>query len=86
MTRNRKSDGEQAVLDAKGLSSPAPLRRARLALAALPPGAVLEVHATDPGAVQDFRVWGESGEAELIKVAEADGVYVFRLRRPVQGD
>lgn len=86
MTRCGKSHSGQVVLDAKGLSCPAPLKRARLALPGLPPGAVLEVHATDPGAVQDFRVWVETGEAELIKVTETDGVYVFRLRRPIPAD
>ncbi len=43
-----------ATLDATGLLCPLPVLKARRALKPLAPGAVLEVLATDPGAVRDF--------------------------------
>ena len=42
------------VLDATGLLCPLPVLKARRALKAVPAGGVLEVLATDPGAVKDF--------------------------------
>ena len=42
------------TLDARGLSCPLPLVRARRALAALPPGEALVVLATDPEAPIDL--------------------------------
>ena len=42
------------TLDAKGLNCPLPILKAKKALTALPPGATLEILATDPGAGKDF--------------------------------
>jgi tRNA 2-thiouridine synthesizing protein A len=47
------------LLDAKGLSCPLPVLRARKAMKQLAPGEVLEVLATDPGAVEDFKAFCE---------------------------
>ena len=69
------------VLDAKGLRCPLPVLRARKAMKSVAPGAVLEVHATDPGSVQDFRAFCETTGDTLVDVAETDGVYVFRIRK-----
>ncbi|RMD62339.1 MAG: sulfurtransferase TusA family protein [Alphaproteobacteria bacterium] len=70
-----------SVLDAKGLRCPLPVLRARKAMKPLAPGDILEVHATDPGAVQDFRAFCETTGDELVRVSEADGVYVFQIRK-----
>lgn len=70
-----------AVLDAKGLLCPLPVLRARKAMKPLAAGDILEVHATDPSAVQDFRAFCETTGHELVRVSEADGVYVFQLRK-----
>ncbi len=69
------------LLDTKGLKCPLPVLRARKAMKPLAAGAVLEVHATDPGAVQDFRSFCETTGHELIDSAEADGVYIFKIRK-----
>ncbi|MFQ5775589.1 MAG: sulfurtransferase TusA family protein [Kiloniellaceae bacterium] len=69
------------MLDAKGLRCPLPVLRARKAMKSVAPGAILEVHATDPGAVQDFRAFCETTGDALLKVSEADGVYVFQIRK-----
>lgn len=69
------------VLDTKGLRCPLPVLRARKAMKPLAPGDVLEVHATDPSSVQDFRAFCETTGDTLLKVTEADGVYVFLIRK-----
>ena len=69
------------MLDTKGLRCPLPVLRARKAMKSVTPGEVLEVHATDPGSVQDFHNLCETTGDELVKAAEADGVYVFQIRK-----
>lgn len=69
------------VLDTKGLRCPLPVLRARKAMKPLASGEVLEVHATDPGSVQDFRAFCETTGNTLLKVTETDGVYVFQIRK-----
>ncbi len=68
-------------LDLKGLACPLPVLKAKKAIRALAPGEILEVEATDPGAVKDFaefcRVTGHS----LLGHDENGGVYTFRIRR-----
>jgi tRNA 2-thiouridine synthesizing protein A len=69
------------LLDAKGLKCPLPVLRARKAIKPLAPGDVLEVHATDPGAPQDFRSFCETTGHELLESAEEGGVYVIKVRK-----
>ncbi len=70
-----------AFLDAKGLKCPIPVLRARRAMKPLDPGDVLEVEATDPTSVQDFRAFCETTGDELLESREDDGVYHFRIRK-----
>jgi len=44
-------------------------------------GDLLEVFATDPGAVADFGAWSRSTGHELVASSVEDGVYHFVLRR-----
>ena len=44
-------------------------------------GELLEVLATDPGAVADFAAWSRSTGNELVEGSVQDGVYRFVLRR-----
>ena len=72
-----------ATLDAKGLLCPLPVLKARRALKPLAPGAVLEVIATDPGAVQDFAHFCKTTGCEMLEFAELEGgVLRFRLKKP----
>lgn len=65
-----------ARLDATGLKCPMPLLKAKKALNELAPGDQLEVIATDPGSVRDFRVFSEqSGHALLVSCQEDDRYY-----------
>jgi tRNA 2-thiouridine synthesizing protein A len=68
-------------LDTKGLNCPLPVLRARRAMKDMAPGQVIEIQATDPGAVQDFEAFCETtGDALLDSRAEA-GVYIFVIRK-----
>ena len=68
-------------LDARGLSCPLPVLRARKALRALEPGAVLRLLATDPGAVRDVDAMCEATGDRLIDRDEAEGVHIFRIEK-----
>ncbi len=68
-------------LDARGLSCPLPVLRARKAMRTLPSGAVLRLLATDPGAVRDVAAMCESTGVRLIESDEADGVFTFRIEK-----
>jgi tRNA 2-thiouridine synthesizing protein A len=71
------------ILDATGLLCPLPVLKARRALKPLPPGAVLEVLATDPGAVRDFEHFcNTTGCTLLASSEEPGGVLRFRFRKP----
>ncbi|HXE17288.1 MAG TPA: sulfurtransferase TusA family protein [Stellaceae bacterium] len=73
---------EPVLLDAKGLKCPLPVLKARKAMKALAPGAVLRVLATDPGAVGDFTHFcAVTGHRLLEHRAEGDGVLVFEIEK-----
>lgn len=73
-----------AILDTTGLLCPLPVLKARRALKPLAAGAVLEVLATDPGAVKDFEHFCETTGCELVESSEQPGgVLRFRLKKPV---
>lgn len=68
-------DRFDALVDARGLSCPMPLVKARQALMILPIDAVVCVLATDPAAPRDFVEFAEATGHELEEPIEADGVY-----------
>jgi tRNA 2-thiouridine synthesizing protein A len=68
-------------LDATGLKCPLPVLRARKAMKGVAVGAILEVTATDPGAVADFKSFCETTGDELLEWQEDDGVFLFRIRK-----
>jgi tRNA 2-thiouridine synthesizing protein A len=71
------------TLDATGLLCPLPVLKARRALREVPAGGVLEVLATDPGAVKDFEHFCQTTGCELLEAGERpDGVLRFRLKKP----
>ena len=69
------------TLDATGLKCPLPVLRARKAMKGVAAGGILEVRATDPGAVADFQSFCETTGDELVEWQEADGVFLFRIRK-----
>lgn len=72
---------EMHQLDAKGLKCPLPVLRARKAMKQVPDGGLLEVEATDPSSVQDFRAFCETTGYQLVEQSEVSGVYRFLIRK-----
>ena len=62
------------TLDTKGMACPIPVLKAKKALAEVPPGGTLEVLATDPASVEDFKALAKSTGATLAEQTEQDGV------------
>lgn len=69
------------TLDTKGLKCPLPVLRARKAMKDVPPGELLQVIATDPGAVKDFAHFCETAGHDLVESTEEDGVFTFLIRK-----
>jgi tRNA 2-thiouridine synthesizing protein A len=63
------------TLDARGLTCPLPILKAKQALKDVPKGGTLEVLATDPGAVEDFKAFCRSTGNVLVEQTEAAGVF-----------
>jgi tRNA 2-thiouridine synthesizing protein A len=70
-----------ATLDAKGLSCPMPVVKARQEIEKLTVGDVLRVLATDPGSVADFKSWTKMSGHELLDSGEDDGVYTYLIKK-----
>ena len=71
-----------STLDATGLLCPLPVLKARRALRDVPAGGILEVLATDPGAIGDFEHFCTTTGCELLESSETGGVLRFRLKKP----
>ncbi|WP_072392651.1 sulfurtransferase TusA family protein [Hyphomicrobium sp. CS1GBMeth3] len=69
------------LLDVVDLKCPLPVLKARKALAGLAPGAVLEVLASDPGAVQDFEAFCRATGHRLVGQSMASGVHRFLIEK-----
>ena len=72
------------TLDATGLLCPLPVLKARRALKTVPPGGILEVLATDPGATKDFEHFCQTTGCQLVESSEQEGgILRFRLKKPL---
>jgi tRNA 2-thiouridine synthesizing protein A len=69
------------LLDAKGLKCPLPVLRARKAMKNVPPGGLLRVLATDPGAPKDFVHFCETAGHALVENRQEGEVYILTIRR-----
>jgi len=69
------------VLDVKGLNCPLPILKAKKALQGVPVGGLLEVYATDPGAVKDFEAFCRSTGNELVASIQEGNVFKFIIKR-----
>jgi len=72
---------DETILDARGLTCPMPLLKAKQAINRLQGGELLRVFATDPGSVRDFAVFSRQSGHCLEESTEKDGVYVYLLRK-----
>jgi tRNA 2-thiouridine synthesizing protein A len=69
------------LLDTKGLNCPLPILKAKKAIADVKGGGTLEVLATDPGSVPDFKAFCEAGGHTLLEQTVDAGVFRFLIRR-----
>ncbi|MEE8500411.1 MAG: sulfurtransferase TusA family protein [Kiloniellales bacterium] len=68
------------VLDTKGLNCPLPVLKLKKAIKEVPPGGVLQVLATDPGAVADFEAFCRQTGNELLESKTEGDAFVFLIR------
>lgn len=69
------------TLDTKGLNCPLPILKTKKALGEVAKGGTLEVLATDPGSVADFKAFCETTGHLLVEQGETAGVYRFVIQR-----
>ncbi len=69
-------------LDVRGLLCPLPVLKARKLLKSVPPGGVLRVLATDPGAPKDFEHFATTTGTLLISIETLPDYWSITLRRP----
>ena len=80
MTDRTITEEPERTLDVRGLKCPLPVLKARKAIAGIPVGALLEVLATDPAAMLDFRHYARQSGHTLVS-AEEGAELRFMLRR-----
>jgi tRNA 2-thiouridine synthesizing protein A len=68
-------------LNLKGLACPMPIAKTAKAMKGLEPGQLLEVFATDPGSVPDFKAWSQATGNQLVEMDQDAGVYRFVLKK-----
>ena len=68
-------------LDARGLSCPLPLLRAKNSLSQMVSGQLLRITATDKGSPIDLAVFCDKTGNELLSSVEREGEFVFMIRR-----
>jgi len=76
-----RADACDAELDARGLSCPLPLLKAKLELNRLSSGAVLKVTATDPGSQRDFHTFAKLAKHCLVREEVEGGLFRYWLRK-----
>ncbi|MBI3479180.1 MAG: sulfurtransferase TusA family protein [Nitrosomonadales bacterium] len=68
-------------LDARNLSCPLPILRAKKSLSQMESGQVLRIIATDKGAPNDFAEFCRKTGNELLSSTANDGEFLFLIRR-----
>ena len=68
-------------VDARGLSCPLPLLKAKQALNSVDQGSVVEVLSDDPSSERDFNVFSKQSGNELLSVKNLDNVFTFRIKK-----
>ena len=69
------------TVDARGLSCPLPLLKAKQAINRLQRGELLRVLSTDPGSVRDFEVFARQTGHILLESLHAEAEYSYLLRK-----
>jgi tRNA 2-thiouridine synthesizing protein A len=69
------------ILDTSGLNCPLPLLKLKKAIRTIPPGGLIEVIASDPGAPEDFQVFCTTEGHDLVEATAAEGRFTALIRR-----
>ncbi len=69
------------ILDAKGLACPMPIVKTKKAINEIEIGEILEVHATDKGAVNDLPAWAKAVGHEIIDTKEEGNILKFWIKK-----
>jgi len=69
------------VLDCSGMACPMPILKTRKAVDGLKVGQILKMIATDAGAPGDIVSWTQKTRHTLLASEQADGQYVFYIRK-----
>ncbi|PRY83540.1 sulfurtransferase TusA family protein [Alkalibacterium olivapovliticus] len=69
------------ILDAKGLACPMPIVKTRKEMKTMNTGEILEVQATDKGALKDFQAWAKSSGHELLETNESNDILTFHIKK-----
>lgn len=76
-----KTERATQTLDMKGMNCPMPLIWARNMMENMEPGESIEVLATDPGTITDFKVYAKSAGHELVNWSETRGLITILLKK-----
>lgn len=69
------------IVDAKGLSCPMPVVKAKKAIQGMEPGQIMQLESTDKGSVNDFQSWVKRTNNELLHYEEDNGVFRFFVKK-----
>ena len=69
------------TLDAKGLACPMPIVRTKKAMDQMNSKEIIEVLATDKGALNDFSAWANSNGHTILEQKEENGVFAFYIQK-----
>lgn len=69
------------VVDAKGLSCPMPIVKAKKAIDSLQSGQVMMVETMDKGSVNDFQGWVKQTNHVLMSIEQENSVYRFFVKK-----
>ena len=69
------------TIDARGLSCPLPLLKAKQGLHAIDTGEYLEVLATDAGSVRDFHAFIDLSQHHMVEFKELDDHYRYVIAK-----
>ena len=71
----------QVEIDARNLSCPMPVMKAKKALKGMSSGEVLHVIATDPASVQDLEILLDSLDDDMLEQTEGGGEFHFYIKK-----
>jgi tRNA 2-thiouridine synthesizing protein A len=74
-----RGNGDETVLDLRGLRCPQPVLRAKKALRTIPPGGILVLECTDPLTMIDVPAFTNQTGHTLAAQTRDDKLYIFKI-------